>query len=113
MTTLARLFDWKNALIVVKPETLVRWHRKGFRLFWRWKSRPKGSSPNFPVKSPYGSPGSVKLLVVSRRAFDEELVLEATSREQIEERASILTLRTGYSLFPTGLRTRVLSRPAR
>ena len=45
MTTLARLFDWKNALIVVKPETLVRWHRKGFRLFWRWKSRPKGRPP--------------------------------------------------------------------
>jgi hypothetical protein len=35
MAALARLFDWKNALIVVKPDTLVRWHRKGFRLFWR------------------------------------------------------------------------------
>ena len=42
MAALARLFDWKNALVVVKPDTLVRWHRKGFRLFWRWKSRHKG-----------------------------------------------------------------------
>ena len=47
MATLARLFDWKEALIVVKPDTLVLWHRKGFRLFWRWKSRPKGR-PTLP-----------------------------------------------------------------
>ena len=45
MVALARLFDWKNVLIVVKPDTLVRWHRKGFRLFWRWKSRRKGRPP--------------------------------------------------------------------
>src|SRR5215469_17255985 len=36
----SRPFEWKNALMVVKPDTLVGWHRKGFRLFWRWKSRP-------------------------------------------------------------------------
>jgi putative transposase len=32
------LFDWKDALVIVKPETLIGWHRKGFKLFWRWKS---------------------------------------------------------------------------
>jgi putative transposase len=37
---LSRLFDWRNALMIVKPETLIGWHRKGFKLFWRWKSRP-------------------------------------------------------------------------
>ena len=47
MATLTRLFDWKQALIVVKLDTLVLWHRKGFRLFWRWKSRPKGR-PTLP-----------------------------------------------------------------
>jgi len=31
---------WRSALIVVRPETLIRWHRAGFRLLWRWKSRP-------------------------------------------------------------------------
>jgi len=36
----SRMFDWKNALVVVKPDTLIGWHRKGLRLFWRWKSRP-------------------------------------------------------------------------
>ncbi|MGH9729456.1 MAG: integrase core domain-containing protein [Candidatus Acidiferrales bacterium] len=35
----SRLFDWKNALVIVKPETLISWHRKGFKLFWRWKSQ--------------------------------------------------------------------------
>ncbi len=34
--------DWKSVLIVVKPETVIRWHRKGFKLFWAYKSRKKG-----------------------------------------------------------------------
>jgi len=42
MTQLARLFDWRDALIVAKSDTLIRWHRKGFRLFWKWKSRSSG-----------------------------------------------------------------------
>jgi len=36
---------WKNALFIVKPETVVGWHRAGFRLYWRWKSRPRGGRP--------------------------------------------------------------------
>ena len=41
---------WREALVVVKPETVIAWHRKGFRLYWTWKSRrgpacsPKTSS---------------------------------------------------------------------
>jgi putative transposase len=31
--------NWAGSLAVVKPETVIRWHRKGFRLFWTWKSR--------------------------------------------------------------------------
>jgi putative transposase len=30
---------WIEALIIVKPDTVVRWHRTGFRLYWRWRSR--------------------------------------------------------------------------
>jgi putative transposase len=37
---LARWFDWRQALVIVQPATLIRWHRQGFRLFWRWKSTP-------------------------------------------------------------------------
>ncbi len=35
----SRLFNWKDALVIVKPETLIGWHRKGFTLFWRRKSQ--------------------------------------------------------------------------
>jgi transposase InsO family protein len=47
MSFMSQWFDWRNALVLVKPETLIRWHRKGFRLFWRWKSRPAGR-PRLP-----------------------------------------------------------------
>jgi putative transposase len=40
LVLLSMLFNWRDALIVVQPHTLVRWHRQGFRLFWRWKSKP-------------------------------------------------------------------------
>src|ERR1700693_667489 len=33
MSFLSQWFDWRNALVLVKPETLIRWHRKGFRQF--------------------------------------------------------------------------------
>src|ERR1700756_2992268 len=50
LARLSRWFDWRDALIVVKPDTLIRWHRKGFRLFWKWKSRPRGR-PQLPPLS--------------------------------------------------------------
>src|ERR1035437_9889141 len=34
-----------QVLTIVQPETLVRWHRAGFRCYWRWKSRPRGGRP--------------------------------------------------------------------
>jgi putative transposase len=49
LARLSRLFDWKTALTIVKPDTLIRWHRKGFRLFWKWKSRPRGR-PRVPAE---------------------------------------------------------------
>jgi putative transposase len=39
LTVLAGWFDWRQALVIVQPATLIRWHREGFRLFWRWTSR--------------------------------------------------------------------------
>jgi len=42
MAGLGRLIAWRDALIIVKPDTFFRWHRQAFRLFWRWKSRPSG-----------------------------------------------------------------------
>lgn len=48
LVVLARSIDWRQLLVVVRPETLVRWHRQGFRLFWYWKSRRPGR-PRIPV----------------------------------------------------------------
>src|ERR1035441_3558580 len=39
--------DWRSTLVIVKPETVVAWHRKGFRLFWTWKVRR--GQPGRPV----------------------------------------------------------------
>src|SRR5260370_14372889 len=39
-----------NALTIVKPETVVRWHRAGFRSYWRWKSRPCSGRPTVAVE---------------------------------------------------------------
>ena len=36
---------WMDVLVLVKPETVVGWHRAGFRLYWRWRSRPRGGRP--------------------------------------------------------------------
>ncbi len=43
---LSRLWaDWRPSLIIIKPDTVLRWHRDGFRLYWRWKSRGKPGRP--------------------------------------------------------------------
>jgi transposase InsO family protein len=48
LALLSRLFDWRDALIVVRPETLIRWHHAGWKLFWRLKSRP--GRPAIPLE---------------------------------------------------------------
>jgi hypothetical protein len=35
----SRLFNWRDAVVIVRPATIVRWHRLGWRIFWRWKCR--------------------------------------------------------------------------
>jgi hypothetical protein len=46
---LAQLYRWcpsiLRVLAIVQPATVVRWHRAGFRYYWRWKSRPRGGRP--------------------------------------------------------------------
>jgi hypothetical protein len=48
LVILSRLFDWRDALSVVRPGTLIRWHRAGWRLLWRWKCRP--GRPPIPLE---------------------------------------------------------------
>jgi len=41
-TWIARLWsNWRSVLVIVQPETVIRWHKQGFRLYWRWKSRSR------------------------------------------------------------------------
>jgi putative transposase len=45
-TILQRLWPrWSDVLIIVKPDTVIRWHRAGFRLYWRWRSRRGAGRP--------------------------------------------------------------------
>jgi len=39
--------NWRSSLVIVQPATILAWHRQGFRLYWRWKSRsrPVGRPP--------------------------------------------------------------------
>src|SRR3979409_1570375 len=39
-----------DALKIVRPETVIRWHRAGFRRYWRWKARPASGRPKTPVE---------------------------------------------------------------
>jgi hypothetical protein len=51
---LVQLYRWfpsiLQVLAIIRPETLVRWHRAGFRCYWRWKSRPVGGRPQIDAE---------------------------------------------------------------
>src|SRR3979411_2857120 len=51
---LIQLYSWfpsiLQVLTIIRPETLVRWHRAGFRCYWRWKSRPEGGRPRIDTE---------------------------------------------------------------
>src|ERR1700686_5541232 len=48
---LARVWArWRTTLVIVKPETVIAWHRKGFRLWWTWKSRRRIGRPTVPAE---------------------------------------------------------------
>jgi putative transposase len=42
--------EWRAALIIAKPDTVIAWHRQGFRLFWTWKSRHPVGRPTVPLE---------------------------------------------------------------
>jgi hypothetical protein len=49
-----QLYRWfpsiLQVLTIIRPDTLVRWHRAGFRCYWRWKSRPLGGRPQIDTE---------------------------------------------------------------
>ena len=68
---LVRLWSgWRSCLVVVKPETVVAWHRAGFRLFWRWRSRRRDRSP-IAADTICGNPGGGNSMVLGRGCGDD------------------------------------------
>jgi transposase InsO family protein len=47
----SKIRSWKEALLIVKPETVLRWHREGFRLFWRRRSKATSQQPKVPAET--------------------------------------------------------------
>ncbi len=48
---LSRLWrGWQSALLIVQPETVIRWHRQGFRLYWRWRSQSRPGRPKIDAE---------------------------------------------------------------
>jgi len=54
--------DVLDALKIVRPETVIRWHRAGFRAYWRWKSRPRSGRPKTPTGNPSAHSRDLQLL---------------------------------------------------
>lgn len=78
LTLLSRWFYWRSALVVVLPETQIDWHRAGFRLWWRWKSRP--GRPPIP-KQLREAPLEIKYLC-RMRGIEVVQLTEAHASEQ-------------------------------
>jgi putative transposase len=69
LVALSRILVWRQLLTVVKPETLIRWHRKGFRSLWRWKSRGPGRPP-----IPADMQRLIETMAVANRTWGEERI---------------------------------------
>jgi hypothetical protein len=93
LVLLSRLFDWKHALVVIQPQTLIRWHRQGFRLFWRWKSRP--GRPPIPIELRR----LIREMTVSNPAWGKERI------------ANELLLKLGIRVSPRTVRKYMPKRP--
>ena len=89
-----RLYHWfpsiLNSLVVIKPETLVRWHRAGFRLYWRRKSRSRGRA----AAHRHGPSGADVL-----HEEDEDVVLVLGGVHPAAQIAMLRSIAQGSNLF--------------
>jgi transposase InsO family protein len=92
---LSRWFDWRKALAVMKPQTFIRWHRQGYRLFWHWKSRP--GRPRIPAELQ---------TLIRQMARDNP----TWGQERI---ANVLLLKLGLRVSPRTVRKYMPKRPDR
>src|SRR5262245_43434195 len=73
---------WRTALVIVKPDTVIAYHRKGFRLSWTWKSRRRGGRPMVPanVRTPIRTMSRANPLWGAPRIHGELLKLGMSAR---------------------------------
>ena len=90
---LSRLFDWRGALTIERPETLIRWHRAGWRLLWRWKCRP--GRPPIPLELRQ----FIRRMATENRLWGEERI------------ANELLLKLGVRVSPRTVRKYMPKRP--
>ena len=93
LVLLSHGFAWQDALVNVTPKTFIGWHGAGFRLFWRWKSRP--GRPRIPAEL---------------RALIREMALSNPSWGE-ERIANELLLKLGIQISPRTVRKYVPKRP--
>ncbi|MEO8288898.1 MAG: integrase core domain-containing protein [Chloroflexota bacterium] len=70
MLLAGRLRTWRNALLIVQPDTLLRWHREGFRLFWRRKSKTASRKPRLSAETV----GLIKRMALENRLWGAERI---------------------------------------
>src|SRR5882672_8379988 len=66
-----------DAVAIIRPETLIRWHRRGCKAFWRWKSRSRGGRPTGPHGDPRANRGDQPGQLVMGRAADPRQAAQA------------------------------------
>src|SRR5437016_3179116 len=96
LARLSRFFDWRSTLMVVKPDTLIRWHGEGFGLFWKWKSRPRGRP-----RIPHDLRMLIAEMAVNNPTWGEERI------------ADELLLKIGIRISPRTIRRYMPAKPRR
>jgi putative transposase len=88
-TTLRRFWSgWKDVLVIVNPETVIGWHRAGFQLYWRWRSRRRGR-PRITAENPWIDPATSSGEPELGSPQDSRGVAETRLRGLRKERGSI------------------------
>ena len=91
---------WRSALVIVRPETVLRWHREGFQAYWRWRARSRGGRPRVDLETR-------QLIARMHREnplwgaprIHGELLVIAPSWDVIGKLAAIVVLRTVLNYF--------------
>jgi putative transposase len=75
----SRVSHWKLALLIVKPDTLLKWHRRGLTLFWRCKSHEPARQPRIDEETI----ALIKQMAVENRRWGTKAIPEKRKRHRL------------------------------